>query len=85
MSEIRKEWYDRHGRRHVKIMDEKGIRHLIDPDPSEISQQPESSGNSPNERWYKKPIGIIALAVSGGLILLLIGAAFRHFWPRLFP
>lgn len=32
----------------------------------------ENGGPNSNEKWYKKPVGIITLSVSGSLIILLI-------------
>jgi hypothetical protein len=37
---------------------------------AELSQQ--TRQNQSEDRWYKKPVGIIALTVGGGLLLALI-------------
>jgi hypothetical protein len=38
----------------------------------ELISSLEHSKSSGNDKWYKKPVGIIFLSVSGGLLLLLI-------------
>jgi hypothetical protein len=80
MPQIREEWYDWRGRKHVRIMDEDGIKELI-----EDSLREDGGKDGHGHHWYQKPIGVISLAVGAGIILILIGAALRHFWPRLFP
>lgn len=78
MGKIHREWYDKRGRKHTLRMTTFGIKETI--------SDPDQKGSDPsgNDHWYKKPIGIVALSVTGGLILILIGAALRHFFPGLF-
>ena len=37
-----------------------------------VASQRNSNAQSGDERWYKKPIGIIILSIAAGLVLLLI-------------
>jgi len=48
------------------------------------SEQENSSKYGDADRWYKKPIGIVILSVTGGLALFLIGAILRHYFPTIF-
>jgi hypothetical protein len=34
-----------------------------------------------DDRWWKKPVGIVFLSVTAGLLLLAIGALLRHILP----
>jgi hypothetical protein len=84
MSGIRKEWYDRQGRRHVKIMDDKGIWHLIDPDPSEISEPPEQKGgNHPTKNWHETAMGKIGIGITITILAAAAILAIRHYLPSL--
>jgi hypothetical protein len=75
---IHAEKYDWKGRKVIETIGPDGISKTI-----QDSRKKEGDADR-DEHWYKKPIGVIVLSATAGLIVLLLGAALRHVFPGLF-
>lgn len=50
---------------------------------SDVPQPPEHSSDSPTEHWYKKPIGVLGIAIAAAILSAAALAALRHHIPSL--
>lgn len=50
----------------------------------EMRRSRDRSKSQSDEKWYKKPVGIVVISVMGGCILLAVRAALMHYFPNLF-
>jgi hypothetical protein len=50
----------------------------------EMRRSHERSKSQSDEKWYKKPIGIVVISVVGGCVLLVVRAALINYFPNLF-
>jgi hypothetical protein len=51
---------------------------------AEEAKRAERARNRASKNWYEKPGGIVFLAVTGGVIVVIITAILCHYWPTWF-
>ena len=59
------------------------IRHRI-AELEVASEKKKDTDTRPDDHWWKKPVGIVALAVIGGTTVFVIGSLLKFWYPDVF-